>query len=197
MPRKHLHPTDMTGMKDLLRRKWLKLDYGLRLYACNLAGSIPSFRIRQLVYSRLGRVRIGSKTSVHRGLRLFCLGGISLGEGSVVNGECWLDGRMGLSVGNHVSISIGARLLTLGHDPQSPNFSPLGAPIVVEDYAWIGAFATLLPGVRIGKGAVVGAGSVVTRDVAAYVIVAGSPARPVGERQKELNYVLDHAPLFF
>ena len=128
---------------------------------------------------------------------MFCLGGVAIGSGSIVNGECWLDGRQGITIGSHVSISIGCKLLTLSHDPQDPNFNTLGAPIVVEDYAWLGAFSMILPGVRVGRGAIVGAGSIVTRDVADWTIVAGNPARVVGQRQSEVDYRLAHAPLFF
>ena len=53
------------------------------------------------------------------------------------------------------------------------------APIVVEEDAWIGSSVTVLPGVTIGRGAIVGAGSVVTKDVAPYTIVVGVPAKPI------------------
>jgi galactoside O-acetyltransferase len=56
------------------------------------------------------------------------------------------------------------------------------APVVIEDDVWLGANAVVLPGIRIGKGAIVGAGAVVTHDVEAMSIVAGVPARPIGKR---------------
>ena len=61
--------------------------------------------------------------------------------------------------------------------------SLVSAPVVIEDGAWLGAHAIILKGTRIGKGAIVGAGAVVTRDVPAGAIVAGSPARIIGWRQ--------------
>lgn len=181
----------------MLPRKLLHLDYSLRLYAANVAGMVPFYAVRHATLRGLARWRIGAGSVVHRGTRLFCLGGVSVGEGTVINGECWIDGRRGVRIGNHVSVSIGCRLLTLSHDPQSAEFAPLGAEIVIEDFSWIGAFAMILPGVHVGRGAVVAAGAVVTRSVPPYTIVAGVPARAVGERRHDVDYRLDHAPLFF
>lgn len=85
-------------------------------------------------------------------------------------------------------------MMTAKHDVQSPDFVAEYAPIIVGDRAWIALGATILGGVRIGEGAVVAAGSVVTRDVADFAIAAGVPARQVGERTRDLRYALDYRP---
>jgi acetyltransferase-like isoleucine patch superfamily enzyme len=77
---------------------------------------------------------------------------------------------------------------TAEHDPQSPTFSVTSAPVVIEDLCYVAAHAVVLPGVRIGRGAVVAAGAVVVRDVEPYTIVEGVPARVIGERTQELRY---------
>ncbi|HPU00025.1 MAG TPA: DapH/DapD/GlmU-related protein, partial [Armatimonadota bacterium] len=82
-------------------------------------------------------------------------------------------------------------LITAQHDMNDPDFANVLAPIVIEDYVWIGSRATVLPGVRIGRGAVVAAGAVVTRDVAPLTVVGGVPARPIGERKPGMRYVCD------
>jgi maltose O-acetyltransferase len=110
----------------------------------------------------------------------------------VINRDVLLDGRAGLRIGHNVSISEGTALFTLDHDPQSPTFERRGAPVIVGDRVFIGARAIILPGVTIGEGAVVGAGAVVTRDVPPYTIVTGAPARPIGERRRDLTYTLDY-----
>jgi acetyltransferase-like isoleucine patch superfamily enzyme len=71
-------------------------------------------------------------------------------------------------------------------------------PVVIEDHVWIGMRAIVMPGVRIGRGAVVAAGSVVTADVAPRAVVFGSPARTVGTRdESEADHILDEPfPLF-
>jgi maltose O-acetyltransferase len=66
----------------------------------------------------------------------------------------------------------------------------------LKDYAWIGVRAIVLPGVTLHEGCVVGAGSVVTKDFERYSIVAGVPAKKIGERNPDLQYDLEYRPLF-
>jgi len=68
--------------------------------------------------------------------------------------------------------------------------------VVVGDYVWIGARATILPGVTIGRGAVVAAGALVSRDVPPYAVVGGVPAKVIGERARDLRYTLNFRPWF-
>ena len=68
--------------------------------------------------------------------------------------------------------------------------------VAVEDNVWIGTRSLILAGVTIGEGAVVGAGSVVTKDVAPYTVVAGVPAKFIKDRSKIVNYRLDGMPIF-
>src|SRR5262249_37357736 len=98
---------------------------------------------------------------------------------------------------DHVSISDGTWLITGAHDISDPEFPAVYKPIVIEDHVWIGARATILPGVTIGKGAIITAGAVLTRDVDAFGIAAGVPARLVGTRDlRDPAYSLDFRPLF-
>ena len=91
---------------------------------------------------------------------------------------CTFFGRGGITIGNDVFIGPKVNLITINHDPNPENRSATyGRPIVIEDKAWIGINSTILPGVRIGYGAIVGAGSVVTKDVPPMTVVAGNPAR--------------------
>jgi maltose O-acetyltransferase len=87
-----------------------------------------------------------------------------------------------VEIGNCVVINDGCRLLTGTHDVHSPAWELIAKPVVIEDYAWIATGAILLPGVRVGRGAVVGAGAIVTKSVEPLTIVAGSPAKPIGTR---------------
>ena len=155
-------------------------------------GWIPSHRLRVALYRHLWRVHIGASTSVHRNCRFYRPSGVQLGSHTVVNRDVLLDGRMGLVIGDNVSVSEGVAILTLEHDPNSPDFANRGAPVSIADRAFIGARAIILPGVTVGEGAVVAAGAVVTRDVPPYSIVGGVPAKPIGEHNRELSYTLDY-----
>jgi acetyltransferase-like isoleucine patch superfamily enzyme len=162
-------------------------------YFAELTGVIPSHTLRRWIYHYLFKVKIGQKTSLHRGCRFYHPSGVCVGNHSVINRNVLLDGRMGITIGNNVSISEGTFILTLQHDlNDATNFDNTGAPVVIEDYVFIGSKAMLMPGVTIGRGAAVGAGAIVTKNVEAFTIVAGVPAKPIGMRRQDLTYQLDY-----
>jgi acetyltransferase-like isoleucine patch superfamily enzyme len=102
--------------------------------------------------------------------------------------NCELDGRRELRIGRNVNISADVKFYALQHDYNSPDFKAVGAPIIVEDYVWVSVRVIVLPGVTIGRGAVIAAGALVTKNVEPYVIMGGVPAKKIGERKRELNY---------
>jgi len=143
---------------------------------------IPSRTLRNF-YLKGWLGQFGSKSGIQMGCRFLNGRKVFLGERNVINFGCLLDGRkFSIRTGSNVSIGPEATILTLGHDPRSATFEDLGGDVVIEDRVWIGYRAIVLPGVTIGKGAVVGAGAVVTKNVEPYTIVAGNPARKIGER---------------
>jgi maltose O-acetyltransferase len=119
-----------------------------------------------------------------------------IGARTIINRGCCLDARSGLRIGEDVSISPEVAILTTQHDVNDPGFALQGRPVVIEDHVWIGMRAMVLPGVTIGRGAVVAAGAVVTSDVGPLEIVAGVPARVVGRRALNPQYRLALPPLF-
>ncbi len=120
---------------------------------------------------------------------------VFLGDRNVINFGCLLDGRKyRITTGSDVSIGPEATILTLGHDPQSPTFEDRGGDVYIGDRVWIGYRALILPGVTLGQGAVVAAGAVVTRDVPPFKIMAGVPAKEIGQRNRALLYHLKYRP---
>ena len=105
---------------------------------------------------------------------------LSLGKHVFVNMGCRFQDTGGITIGDGTLIGHGTTLSTLNHavDP-AHRADMLPAPIVIGRSVWLGAAVTVVPGVTIGDDAVVGAGSVVTRDVPANTIVAGVPARQI------------------
>lgn len=157
---------------------------------------LPSHHLRRWWYVHAMGFDIHASCSLLMGCSFDTRRGLSIGPHSVVNDRCRLDNRGGLTIGRNVSISSEVMVLTATHDPQSPTFAGVNAAVTIEDFAWIGARALILPGVRIGRAAVVAAGAVVTADVPAQAIVGGVPARRIGTRQGEMAYELSYQRLF-
>lgn len=113
---------------------------------------------------------------------------LSLGERSFIASRVHLALHDEIIIGKRVVINDGVRLLTASHDIRHPNWVAFKKKIVIHDYAWIATGAIILPGVTIGKRAVVGAGAVVARNVEAFTVVAGNPAKIVSQRVPQLDY---------
>jgi len=154
---------------------------------------LPSYRLRYFFYRAAG-MRIGKRTAIFRKCYLQELGKISIGANCMIGFHCRLDGRGNLTIGNNVNISSYTIIESGSHDLET--FEARFEPIIIHDHVWIGTRALILQGVEIGEGAVVAAGSVVTKSVAPYSIVAGVPARVIGERKREIKYTLSGMPLF-
>jgi acetyltransferase-like isoleucine patch superfamily enzyme len=171
--------------------------FNLLLYIHNhWIASFPSHIVRKLFLNRIMDLEIGSSGSILMGLRLYTRGQVKIGRNSVIDRNCTLDGRGGITIGENVNLAPEVMVLTAYHDPDSDNFAGIEKAVVIEDYVWIATRAMILPGVTIGRGAVVGAGSVVTRDIAAGMIVAGNPAKVIRTRKCELKYQLNYDRLF-
>jgi acetyltransferase-like isoleucine patch superfamily enzyme len=152
---------------------------------------LPLFFLRR-AWARFFNVSIGRGSVIHGGVRFFSVGKIKVGDYSAVGPRCYLDNRRGITVGSSVNISHDTKIYTLGHDIQDPHFAGKGGGVVIKDYACIFSNVLIMPNVCIGYGSVVYAGSVVTKDVPDYAIVGGNPARVVGERSKNLKYILEY-----
>lgn len=147
----------------------------------------PFWCLRRMVL-RKAKMRIGQGAFIMKRCYIMEPTRISIGNHSHINRGCLLDGRGGLTIGNSVSVSHQVSIITGSHDKDAPDFREKDLPINIGDYAWIGANATLLQNVTIGQGAVVCAGAVVTKNVEPYTVVAGVPAKVIGQRSKNLDY---------
>ena len=166
---------------------WLKRIYHL-LATWFLLLRPASARHRGAVIGRLvilGKSRIQGDWS-----------GLSIGDETSL-GRCEIALHDKVSIGRRVVINDGALLLTASHSLRDPAWGHKKAPITIRDYAWIASNAIVLPGVTIGRGAVLGAGAVVREDVPDYGVVIGNPARLMPtQRTRELKYspVMLNAP---
>lgn len=153
------------------------------------SGCVPSQWARRLLLEIAG-ARLGNGTVIYGGIEARCCRKMRIGRNCSVGHHCILDARGTLSIADNVNLSTGVWIWTAEHDVQSESFAARNAPVEIEEYAWIGSRVNIMPGVRIGKGAVVASGAVVTKNVAPYTIVGGVPAKPIGRRNEKLNYKL-------
>lgn len=139
---------------------------------------------------------IGKESTVFLDCKFDCAKGLVIGNNSVLNDNCRIDPRGGVEIGSNVIISSDVQLITMDHDGDIMGVKKDKKKIIIEDYVWIATRALILPGVKIGKGAVVAAGSIVTKDVAPFTIVAGAPARFLREKEQITDYVVSYRRLF-
>ncbi len=165
------------------------------LFFLTVIGYVPCHLFRKTTYRMFG-VTIGEKTSFHWRARFYNPRGLTIGANSIVGNDAMLDARNGIIIGENVSLSMGVWIWTMEHDPQDPYYRVKGGPVVIEDYVWISCRVVILPNLTIGKGAVVAAGAVVTKDVPPYAIVGGVPAKIIGERTQDLRYTLNFHKAF-
>ena len=194
---------DKTGKKLTKKEVFQKIKNRLfniflefEVFLLHLVGLVPCHHFRRFFY-RVAGIKIGKGSTIHMGARFYDPRNISIGEDSIIGEGVVLDGRDKLNIGNHVDIASEVMIYNSEHDIDDPNFLAKNAPVLIEDYVFIGPRAIILPGVKIGKGAVVAAGAVVTKDVPPFAIVGGVPAKIIGERKnKNLSYKLGRARWF-
>lgn len=168
-----------------------------RIYICNeWIATFPSHRLRNFYYRSVMKFNIAESCSVHMHCVFDCAENLVMGQNSVINAKCRLDNRGGIVIGANVSISQEVLILTADHDVNAADFAGRSLAVHIEDYVWIGTRAVILPGVTIGKGALIAAGAVVTKDVIPYAIVAGVPAKVIKMRRTDLNYETKYRRLF-
>lgn len=154
--------------------------------------TIPSNHLRRLLYKGLG-VHIAPKVVFHFRTEIRAPWHLHIGKGSIIGDNAILDARQGLILGKNVNLSSNVSIYTLQHDHRDPYFrcpepQKRKMSVEIDDRVWLGSNVIVLPGVHIGEGAVCCAGCVVTKDVEPYSVVAGIPAKKVGERPKDLRY---------
>lgn len=179
-----------------LRRWWLNGIWSdLRLYMLTMIGYFPSHAVRNFFYRSAG-IRLARTSSIHWRARFFNPQTLCVGEHTTIGNDGFFDARDGITIGASVNIAAEVRIYTREHDIDDPYFGEKGGPVVIEDFVYIGTRVTILPGIRIGRGAVVASGAVVTKDVPPYMLVGGVPARVIRERSHDLRYKLGFAKGF-
>lgn len=174
------------------------LFHSIKYYLCNhLIAYCPFEKCRHIYYRKIMKIGIGEDSHVSMGQ--FITGfykkpAISIGKNTVINRRCYIDGRIGVTIGDNCNISFGVTFISLQHNAQSPSFACTGNPIIIENNVWLGANSIIMPGVTIGNGSVIGAGAVVTKSIPPFSIAVGVPAKVIKSRNKNINYLTSFHP---
>jgi maltose O-acetyltransferase len=147
------------------------------------------------------RTRVGMREPfefLHRGANVRVSGKVQIiapermhvGDGVFIGSEVMINAIGGVHVGNYSGIGTRSLILSIEHRHYGAETIPFDdvrmvKPVWIEDLVWIGMNVSIMAGVRIGEGAIVGLGSVVTKDVPALAIVMGNPAQIIGYRKRE------------
>src|SRR5574340_497761 len=147
-------------------------------------------RVQESTYRPTQFCRCGQKVRIGPGVFISSPQRMIVGDGTWVGGDCAIDATGGLKIGRYCAVASRTTILTVDHQFRGAESIPWGqtralGPVVIEDYAWVGMNAAILPGVTIGEGAIIGLGAVVAKDVPPRAIVVGNPARVVGYREEE------------
>lgn len=176
------------------RLKTIFLEFWLLVL--RLVGFIPIHTFRKLFYLISG-IKIPFDSTIYLGANFFNPTGITIGHDSLVGSHCFLDGRAQLTIGNHVGIATDVLIYNDEHNVHSQSYGNSFGPVTIGDYVFIGPRAIILPNVTIGRGAVIAAGAVVTKNIPEFEVWGGVPAKKISDRKiTNPHYQLGRPMLF-
>lgn len=154
------------------------------MLSTSIIPSVPSQTIRNWGFRKMG-VKMTKNVKLYSGISIRNPKGLVIEDGVSIGPRVLLDARKGLTIKKNAVIAYDAIVWSLNHDYNDENFCGKGAPVEIGPYAWVCSRSVILPGVKIGEGAIVASGAIVTKDVEPYVIVGGIPAKTIGLRKRK------------
>lgn len=181
-----------------LSRKAINFFHFLYLsFANHVVSKIPSYTVRKLLYKYLYFMKIGRKSHIQMGVRVYAPWKIEIGDNCSIGHDSLLDGRRGISIGNNVDIAGYVQIYTLGHDIDDSQYTTKGAPVIIKDDVSLFSGSAVLPGVVMEIGSISALRSVITKDTRPWSLYGGAPARFIRERGvKHLTYLHDYKRYF-
>lgn len=179
-----------------MKPKWDRVLYDLQYIVLNqIVSRIPCWTVRRKIYMKYG-MQVGKDARIGIGTMVICPQNIKIGAKTVVNENCVLDGRGGLSIGHDTSISMFCKILSASHDMESADFTYCMRRTVIGNNVWLGTSAIVLDGARVGDFAVIGAGTVLKNAARRQSVMVGNPAREIRKRRLDKPYCLKYKAYF-
>lgn len=179
-----------TDMKRSLFSLLVQLYGDLRwIWLNGIVNKIPFWPLRWLFYVLCG-MKIGKRSRIGIRTTIVYPKGIKLGEGVIINEDCYIDGRGGLKIGNNTSISIYCKIITASHSKTSDKFAYYSNETVIGRNVWIGTGAIILDNSALEDECVIGAGTVLKGKADCGKVYIGNPAKVSGDRGLTGKYEL-------
>lgn len=171
-------------MREIIRKIFAYIRGMLLKTKLETSGPLKSIG-RTIIRKKNGIIRIGNRSCLYPDVKLVAVSRVKgkkailqIGDYSSIGDRTQIQCRESVTIGNHVLIAWNVNILE--HDFHAPGGGmPIPRPIVIEDDVWIGVGCIILKGVTIGRGAIIGAGSVIAKDVPPFTFAAGNPARNI------------------
>lgn len=147
--------------------------------------------LRMYIYRNVVGIEVGADSMIWAGNRINDPSKLVIGRNCIIGPDNVFLTRGGVAIGNNVNLSGYSFFVSQQHSISGSDFTKTTSKkITLHDRVWVATNCTIMPGVTIHEGGVVAAGSVVTKDVAPWTVVAGNPARKIANRTRQLNYEL-------
>jgi putative colanic acid biosynthesis acetyltransferase WcaF len=174
----------------------LYLGYFLNFIYNDVIAHIPVHTLRK-GFLRIFNKNISASCVILMHGRILNFWNVRIGANSVINQFVLIDcRRYKVTIDDNVDIGPYTRIWTLAHDPNDDTHGITGGDVCIGHHVWIASGVTILPDLTIGSGAVIASGAVVTQNITEKEIVAGIPARKIGQRVNALSYTLRYTPIF-
>ncbi|MDD5130138.1 MAG: DapH/DapD/GlmU-related protein [Candidatus Omnitrophica bacterium] len=144
--------------------------------------------IKNLFIKKFFVRRMAGNVIIYPGVRWFSGKNIELGRHVLISYSCYLDDYAEIKILDGTGIGPSCRIVTGTHNTETMDM--IGRPVIIGRFCWLGAGVIVLPGVEIGDFSIIGAGSVVTKDIPAYSIAVGNPARVIKSRAVKIPFKL-------
>lgn len=166
---------------------------GFIRYYLYILSNIPSHHFRNFIYKHFCFMRLANNVVIYYGTEIRDPYKVQIGKGTIIGDNAILDARNGIVFGENVNLSSNVSIWSEQHDHRDSYFRCQAnkKTITIGDRVWIGPNTVILPNTTIGEGAIVAAGAIVTKDVPPYAIVAGIPAKIIGQRNHDLRYLFN------